>query len=89
MSRKKERRASPTGKIRFDGPVVVLRSTATVEAGIAGALGTCVGFSEPSSSGVAPVIGGAPKDVALAIDLGEGRSPIWVNPDLLVAVVYR
>jgi len=65
------------------GHQVRIRSTqTTLDAGVAGALGTLSGFTTPSQTGVA-VIGESNDDVALAVQLKNTPTQSWFAPELL------
>lgn len=65
------------------GHQVRIRSTrATLDAGLAGALGTLSGFTTPSQTGIA-VIGDGKYDVAFAVQLKNTDTQSWFDPELL------
>lgn len=63
--------------------VRVLRSAATEDAGATGKIGTAMGHSMPSSSGVGPVVGDTGDDFAIAVSFDESDEALWFHPDLL------
>jgi len=65
------------------GHQVRIRSTqTTLDAGLAGALGTLSGFTTPSQTGVA-VIGESKDDVAFAVQLTSTGAQSWFAPAVL------
>jgi hypothetical protein len=60
-------------------------------AAYAGRIGKCLGWEEPSTSGVGPVIGAGlgpngPVDVAIAVSFDEAAEPLWFAPHLIERV---
>jgi hypothetical protein len=68
--------------IKFGDRVLVLATSETVSAGVAGLAGDVYGFTTPSLTGV-DVIGGAPEDYALNVNLDSKGEAFWFRPDLL------
>jgi hypothetical protein len=69
--------------IDFGDQVRVREASETTAAGIAGLEGSVLGFTRPSVTNV-DVIGGAPNDRALVVDLGAPHGQRWFRPDLLI-----
>lgn len=66
----------------FGDRVRILESPETLSAGVAGLEGEVYGFTTPSSTGVY-VIGGAPDDHALNVNLESMDEAFWFRPDLV------
>lgn len=74
--------------IDFGDQVRVRAASETTAAGIAGLEGSVLGFTRPSVTNV-DVIGGAPHDRALVVDLGAPHGQRWLRPDLLVLLHHN
>lgn len=66
----------------FGDRVRILASPETIAAGVAGLEGDVYGFTTPSMTGV-DVIGGAPDDYALNVNLELKDEAFWFRPDLV------
>lgn len=66
----------------FGDRVRISASPETTAAGVAGLEGEVYGFTTPSMTGV-DVIGGAPDDYALNVNLEPKDEAFWFRPDLV------
>ena len=66
----------------FGDRVRILANPDTLVAGVAGLEGEVYGFTTPSATGV-DVIGGAPDDYALNVNLDSMDQAFWFRPDLV------
>ena len=57
----------------------------TIVVGVAGLEGDLFGWTTPSETGV-EVVGGAPDDVAVFVDVDRRPGEFWIRPDLIVLV---
>jgi hypothetical protein len=67
---------------RFGDRVRIVSTPATVDAGVAGLVGSVFGETKPSASGVA-VIGGAADDFALNVYFDERKESRWFTLELV------
>jgi hypothetical protein len=73
----------------FGDRVRIKRTAETSAAGVADLEGDVRGFTTPSVTGVSPVIGGAPDDVAINVYIEALTDDRWVRPDLLEFLHYN
>lgn len=66
----------------FGDRVRILESPETIAAGVAGMEGSIYGWTTPSLSGVS-VVGGAPDDYALNVNISLTGQNLWFRPDLV------
>ena len=71
----------------FGDRVRIRRTPETEAAGVADREGNVYGFTTPSITGVS-VIGGAPEDNALNVEI-EGHEALWFRPDLVELVHHN
>jgi hypothetical protein len=72
-----------TTKPRFGDRVRISDAEESRERGFVGRVGQVFGYSEPSSSGVGPVIGDRGEDFALSVFFAETEEQEWFAPHLV------
>lgn len=70
-------------KLSLFDRVLVRRTGETNALQLGGAIGQVLGMTQPSASGEADIVGGAPGDLAIYLDFESPEGGLWINPDLI------
>jgi hypothetical protein len=74
---------TPRARVSFGDRVRIRATDATVEAGLAGQVGTVFGLTTPSLGFVDDIVGDPIDDVAVNVNLEQGHGSVWFAPSLL------